>query len=258
MYKSHNTGQAIQNNYFCRMNDVLGNALKDYYYQLQSGKLWIHNKYGPKEEMPINVYFRKEEQMPELELAALELCRGRVLDIGAGAGSHALYLQKKGLEVTALDISEGAAEVMRARGVQEVLQQDVFTLESGSYDTLLLLMNGVGLAGTVAGLRRFLQHAKKLMAADGQLLFDSSDIAYLYEGDIPESPYYGEITYQYEYRKLKTDWFTWLYIDRNLLETTGAEEGWKVELLYEDDYDQYIARLTLATKENTQQVAKTI
>ncbi|BAV09344.1 Ubiquinone/menaquinone biosynthesis C-methylase UbiE [Filimonas lacunae] len=227
------------------MTDILGQALQDYYHRQQIGKLWIRNKYGPKEEMPVEVYFRGEDSMPELELAALELCRGKVLDIGAGAGSHALYLQKKGLDVVALDISAGAAEVMRARGVQQVLQQDVFTLESANYDTLLLLMNGIGLAGTIDGLRRFLQHAKKLIAPGGQLLFDSSDIAYLYEGDIPASPYYGEIAYQYEYLKEKTDWFTWLYIDRDLLEKTGTEEGWKVELLFEDDYDQYIARLTL-------------
>lgn len=227
------------------MKDVLGQALQDHYHSVQTGKLWIHNKYGPKEEMPVSVYFRKEEQMPELELAALELCRGRVLDIGAAAGSHALYLQKKGLDVTALDISPGAAAVMHARGIANVLQQDIFAVESGSYDTLLLLMNGIGLAGTVEGLRHLLQHIKKLIAPGGQMLFDSSDIAYLYEGELPETPYYGEIAYQYEYRKEKTDWFKWLYIDRVLLESVATEEGWKVELLFEDEYDQYITRLTL-------------
>ncbi|GGH77670.1 SAM-dependent methyltransferase [Filimonas zeae] len=227
------------------MKDVLGNALRDHYQQLQTGKLWIHNKYGAKEEMPVNVYFRKEEQMPELELAVLELCRGHVLDIGAGAGSHALYLQKKGLEVTAMDVSPGAVAVMETRGVKQALLKDIYELQSGSYDTLLMLMNGIGLAGTVDGLRKLLQHLKLLLAPGGQLLFDSSDIAYLYEGNIPAGAYYGEIAYQYEYRKEKTDWFKWLYIDRQLLETVATEEGWKVELLFEDDYDQYVARLTL-------------
>lgn len=227
------------------MKDVLGQALQDHYYAVQTGKLWIHNKYGPKEEMPVSVYFRKEEQMPELELAALGLCKGHVLDIGAAAGCHALYLQKKGFTVSALDISPGAVEVMKARGVQDVLQQDIMLLEGGNYDTLLLLMNGIGLAGSIDGLRLFLQHVKKLLAPGGQMLFDSSDIAYLYEGNLPESPYYGEIDYQYEYRKEKTDWFKWLYVDRELLEKVATEEGWKTELLYEDDYDQYIARLTL-------------
>ena len=156
-----------------------------------------------------------------------------------------MYLQSKGVDVTALDISAGAAAVMRLRGVNQVIEQDIFTIESGDYDTLLLLMNGIGLAGTIAGLRRFLQHAKLLIKQNGQLIFDSSDVAYLFEGTMPEGPvYYGEIAYRYEYRKEKTDWFTWLYIDRDILERVAYEEGWITELLFEDEHEQYIARLT--------------
>jgi methylase of polypeptide subunit release factors len=96
------------------MKDVLGTAISDYYHNTSTGKLWVHNKYGPKEEMPVDVYFRDMEDMPELEWAALHQCRGRILDIGAGAGSHALALQKMGLDITALDISPKSVAVMRA------------------------------------------------------------------------------------------------------------------------------------------------
>src|SRR5437763_574936 len=84
-------------------NDVLGTALHDYYFGKRSGKLWILNQYGPKEEMPVAMYFRQYDYMPELEQTALQHCKGTVLDIGAGAGSHALWLQQEGYSVTAID-----------------------------------------------------------------------------------------------------------------------------------------------------------
>lgn len=227
------------------MNDVLGQSISDYYNKRPLSKLWIHNKYGKKEEMPIATYFRNAAQMPDLELIALQNCAGKVLDIGAGAGSHALELQEKGIDVTALEISSKAAEVMKQRGVDKIVQQDIFTFESDRFDTLLLLMNGIGLTGNITGLKQFLQHSKKLLQPSGQLIFDSSDVAYLYDHNLPEMDhYYGEIVYLYEYKKQKTDWFTWLYIDQKTLAETAAGEGWKTEILFVDEYDQYLARLT--------------
>jgi len=228
------------------MNDVLGQALYDYYAKNSRGKLWIHNKYGPKEQMPVSLYFRKMKDVPELEKVALKNCKGRVLDIGAGAGSHALILQEKAIDITALEISPKAAEVMKLRGVKSIVEKDVFQFEETGFDTLLLLMNGIGLTGSVNGLKAFLRHAKKLLKPNGQLIFDSSDVAYVYEGKLPDSEdYYGEIMYQYEYKKQKTDWFTWLYIDKKKLAQIAKEEGWKTEILYEDQFDQYLAKLVL-------------
>ena len=228
------------------MKDVLGTAISDFQNNTSTGKLWVHNKYGPKEEMPVDVYFRDMEEMPELEWAALHQCRGRILDIGAGAGSHALALQKMKLDITALDISPLSAAVMQARGVQNVINEDFFHLNTETgYDTLLLLMNGIGLSGTLSGLRLFLAKARTLLRPGGQLIFDSSDIAYLYKGKPPESPeYYGEILYQYEYRRRRSDWFKWLFIDRKTLTAIAAEEGWQIEVIFEDPWDQYLVRCT--------------
>jgi SAM-dependent methyltransferase len=229
------------------MKDVLGTAISDFHNNTSTGKLWVHNKYGPKEEMPVDVYFRDMEEMPQLEWAALHQCRGRILDIGAGAGSHALALQEMKLDISALDISPLSAAVMRARGVRKVINEDFFKLNTGPqeplYDTLLLLMNGIGLSGTLGGLRLFLTKARTLLHPGGQLIFDSSDIAYLYDGKPPLSPaYYGEILYQYEYRRQRSDWFKWLFIDRKTLTKIATEEGWQIELIFEDHYDQYLAR----------------
>ncbi len=235
------------------MKDVLGQAIMDEHRGVFEGRLYVHNKYGPKEEMPVTVYFRNIEEMPELEWVALQECRGRILDIGAGAGSHALALQQMGQDVTALEISPLSATVMKERGVKQILQQDFFQLVpqgpatdglvAGTYDTLLLMMNGIGLAGTLAGLRLFFRHARLLLRPGGQLLFDSSDIAYLYKGKPPTTgDYYGEIFYQYGYRRQRSDWFKWLFIDRVTLAGIAAEEGWTTDIICEDDKDQYLAR----------------
>ncbi|GGH04996.1 class I SAM-dependent methyltransferase [Mucilaginibacter phyllosphaerae] len=227
------------------MKDIFGQALFDHYKQNGKHKLWINNTYGPKEEMPLDVYLRTVDEMPDLEIIALNNCSGKILDIGAGAGSHALVLQNKGLDITAMDISELAVTIMLQRGVKRAVAADIFSYRQDTYDTLLLMMNGIGLCGTVEGLRRFLQHAKILLNKGGQLLFDSSDIAYLYEENLPGGKtYYGELSYQYIYKGNKTDWFKWLYIDKDNLTAIAAEEGWITQVLYEDDMDQYLARLT--------------
>jgi len=227
------------------MLDILGESIEDYFKGTRNHKLWVHDEHGPNLEMPIKTYFRNEKNMPLLEQKALGLCKGKILDIGAGAGSHALWLQNKGFAVTALEISPKAAAVIKSRGVNNVIQQDIFSFKNQKFDTLLLLMNGIGLSGTTEGLKRFLKHAKSLLNPEGQLLFDSSDIAYLYEGEpFPMNHYYGEIKCRYEYKKQFSDWITWLYIDQNYLINIAEKSGFHTEIIFEDGNDQYLVRLT--------------
>ncbi len=228
------------------MKDVLGSAMHDFYFDNDPKKLWIHNTYGESENMPVKTYFRSKENMPKLERMALQLCKGKVLDVGAGAGSHTLELQHAGIDVTAIDISLKAAEIMHHRGVKKVETGDVFGYNKAKFDTLLFMMNGIGFTGNAQKLALFLEHAKILIHPEGQLLFDSSDVAYLYDYKPPESEtYYGEISYQYEYKKQKTDWFTWLYTDRNLLAESANETGWQMTVLGEDKWDRFLVKLTL-------------
>ncbi|MCA8830838.1 class I SAM-dependent methyltransferase [Hymenobacter pini] len=234
--------------------DALGQALLAYQRGHLSATLAVHSSVADEEVLPASYFFRSLWEMPELERTALEECRGRVLDLGAGAGCHALELQQRGFSVKAVDISPGAVEVMQERGVKEVACHDIFdaALAQGEkFDTLLMLMNGIGLAGTLAGLERFLEHAKALLAPGGQILATSSDISYLYEDEDGalvfdlNGPYYGEVEYTMQYAHQTGAAFHWIFADPTLLQDYAEAAGYAVEFLEEDDQQQYLVRLTL-------------
>ncbi|MFT6969609.1 MAG: SAM-dependent methyltransferase [Roseivirga sp.] len=224
--------------------DIYGKALKDYQSGVEDQSLILNTSYGEAEEMPVWYFFRGYEEMPEMEQMALSIADGDILDIGAGAGCHALVLQQMNKEVTAIDTSEVAVEIMQNDGLKRAVKADFFEYQGGQYDTMIMLMNGIGLVGTLDGFRQFLNHAKKLLKPEGQLIFDTSDIKYLYEGKaLPKDKYYGEVSFQYEYQGIKGEWFDWIYIDENTLEDVAEECGWFVYYLHKDENDQYLVRM---------------
>ncbi|RQO68050.1 SAM-dependent methyltransferase [Pedobacter sp. KBW06] len=225
--------------------DVFGEALKDQYTKPPAETLWVHNSYDDPEEMPVDIYFRNESEMPELELKALDLCKGKVLDVGAGVGSHALILQQRGFNVTGMDISAPAVQIMKQRGLKQAIEGDILKYKDQKYDTLLFMMNGIGLTGSIPGLKAFLKHVKSMLNPGGQLVFDSSDLSYLYqEIPFPSNGYFGEVSFRYEYKSIKGNWFKWIYVDQKTLADLAKESGWTTEIIFEDDQDQYLARLT--------------
>ncbi len=232
--------------------DPLGQALLAFMDGNADAFIDVYPDVGEQDVIPAHYLMRSPAGWPELELRAIASCRGRVLDIGAGAGSHALALQQRGYAVTALDISPGAVEVMRRRGIGRVFLQNIWTFSGETFDTLLLMMNGIGIVGDIERLAPFLEYLKELLAPDGQILLDSSDIAYLFRetgAPLPEwveqEDYYGWVTFYMRYEEVCGDPFTWLYIDFPLLEQIAGEIGYHAEKLYEDDHYHYLARLTL-------------
>ncbi len=226
--------------------DIHGKALLDFHQTGKAEMLWVHNSYDEKEDMPVGIFFRGEQDMPEIELMALAMCKGKVLDVGAGVGSHALLLEQKGFDVTAIDTSSLAVQIMQERGVKNAKTQALVTI-TDRYDTLLFMMNGIGLTGTIEGLKKFLNTAKSLLNPNGQLLFDSSDISYVYSNlPMPLNHYFGEVSFCYEYKKQKGKWFNWLYIDPTTLQHLSKQQGWNCEIIVKDDQYQYLAQLTLA------------
>ncbi len=193
--------------------------------------------------------FRSFNRMPDLEKLALEKSTGQILDVGACAGSHALALQNMNKKVTALEISEKCCKVMSSRGVKNVVCADIHAFEVGSFDTILLLMNGIGLAGDINNLLSFLKHLRKLLNPGGQIIFDSADIDYVYyERDGSKwvdlnNEYYGQVKYTMEYNGNKGNEFPWLFLDKNTARDHAGKVGFNMEILAEGDHNNYLAIL---------------
>lgn len=231
-------------------NDPMGAAIRDYQIKGKASRLRVLSSMFDEDEMPVAHLFRTFNQMPRLEQKALSMAKGRVLDIGAGAGCHALALQERGLEVKAIDISPLSCEVMKERGVKDAECVNLFNPQlQGKYDTLLLLMNGTGIAGKLNRLPMLLNRLKELLAEGGQILIDSSDLKYIYENedgsmDIDlNAPYYGEVDYQMQYKNIKGEPFDWLYTDPMLLASISKQCGLNCEIVEEGENYDFLARL---------------
>jgi 2-polyprenyl-3-methyl-5-hydroxy-6-metoxy-1,4-benzoquinol methylase len=252
-----------------------GLALLDFFNGKISASVIIHEADGTKRKMSIDTFFREFPDLPLLESTALGLCRGRVLDIGAGAGCHTLALQDRGFSVCAIDISPDAVEVMRKRGVKEVYCSDIFDFQAEPaepFDTILMMMNGIGLVENSADLDRFLAIVRRLLKCDGQILLDSSDMrgiamrstANNSTNSIPESDlnsksdsksdsnakskqqsdrYIGEVKFQMEYNKQIGPPFWWLFIDPDMLIEHTSKTGWSCQVIYREWDGHYLARL---------------
>lgn len=231
--------------------DVWGLALLEWWAGMHGESLTVYSSVAEIEEIPVDYLFRSWNEMPPIEQQALELCGSSVLDAGAGAGSHALLLQERGHAVNALDVSEGAIEVMRARGVDKCSLGSVFEVKNQRFDTILLLMNGIGMVETLVGLERFLQHAQTLLHPGGQLLLESTDISYIFEqsdGSILfdlAAEYYGVVDYQLIYKQAKGTPFQWLFIDFELLAEYAQKNGFSCKRIVQGEANNYLAALTL-------------
>ena len=250
----------------------MGRAIADYWKTKTADRLRVFSPMFEEDEIPLTTLFRSYEDMHEIERKALDMARGKVLDIGAGSGCHSLVLQERDMDVTAIDISPLSVETMKERGVQKVLEQDFFTLEGqameqrepssllewpsrdrvrrSQYDTILMLMNGIGIVGTLERMPEFFKQLDTILASGGQVLCDSSDISYVFETEegIIELPddmgYYGEHSFRMQYKDTIGEPFDWLYIDADTLKQKAGRCGYAVELVAEGEHYDYLARIT--------------
>ena len=252
--------------------DPMGRAIADYHKSKKASKLRVFSPMFEEDEIPLTTLFRSYEDMPEIERKALDMAKGRILDVGAASGCHSLVLQDRGMDVTAIDISPLSVETMKERGVKKVLEQDFFTLEGqameqrepssllewpsrdrvrrSQYDTILMLMNGIGIVGTLERMPEFFKQLDTILASGGQVLCDSSDISYVFETEdgIIELPddmgYYGEHSFRMQYKDTIGEPFNWLYIDADTLKQKAERCGYAVEVVAEGEHYDYLARIT--------------
>ena len=231
------------------MKDVFGKALLDFFLGNNDEDIITSTSISDNDTLSLSYLFRDYNDMPIIEKKALELSHGRILDVGCGAGSHSVYLKNLGYHIKAIDISEGAILVTKYRGIMNAQTLDVLD-ETARYDTILILMNGTGIFQTIKSTPNYLKHLKSLISPGGQILIDSSDIKYMYEGQEEHylldtsDKYYGELDYYLSYRGVKETPMKWLFLDFFKLKTMSTSVGLTCELVLRGPYHDYLAKLS--------------
>lgn len=231
--------------------DPMGAAIHDYFNHRKAKRLRVFSSQFEEDEIPVKELFRNLQSMPVIERTALQMATGRILDVGAGSGCHALALQEMGKEVCAIDISPASVEVMRQRGINDARLINIFDETfTETFDSVLMLMNGSGIIGRLSNIPDFFQRMKCILRPNGCILMDSSDLRYLFEEEDGSmvidlaGNYYGEIDFQMQYKDIKGDVFDWLYIDFQTLSLYASECGFKAELIKEGKHYDYLVKLT--------------
>jgi|694.fasta_scaffold01213_31 SAM-dependent methyltransferase len=230
--------------------DLFGQAIFDCYHGKKE-PLITSTDISEEDELDLSYLFRTYKNMPTIEKKALQLCQGKILDIGAGTGCHALYLQNKNFDVKVLDASPLAIAVCQKQGLTKTVCSTLLDFETHEkFDTILLLMNGTGIFQTLNQVLANLEKLKNLLAANGQVLIDSSDLIYMFDKDddggvwLPaHKNYYGELDYTLHYKN-QTETFHWLYLDADLFRTFAQQAGLNFEIVSEGKNFDYLARLS--------------
>ncbi|KXH81315.1 class I SAM-dependent methyltransferase [Chryseobacterium kwangjuense] len=232
------------------MKDLMGKAVLDYFHNENPEDLQTETSISELDELPVAYLFRDFDDMNILEQKALNIAQGKVLDIGACAGSHSLYLQnERNLDVLALDISLGSVEVCKLRGIKKAVCENILNFSGETFDTIMLLMNGTGIFESLEKIDSYLQKLHTLLNENGQILIDSTDILYMFDRDedggvyIPAGGYYGELDYIVHYKGESEDPIKWLYLDFITLKNAAENNGFNIEKVIQDE-DSYLARLT--------------
>ena len=225
-------------------------AMLDFWHGQADAAYTIHRGDGFSQLVPVAASFAGPPFHP-LEQEALDRSTGRVLDVGAGVGRHALSLQERGCRVTAIETVPELAGIMSERGVTAALAGDFSGLTGRQFDTILMLMNGFGLVGTPTGAAAFFRQARQLLSPGGQILCDSLDVrrttnpvhlAYQQANHSRGQPA-GQMRFWIEYDGRRGEPFDWLHLDFGALRDLAWSHDWSAELLSGETDGRYLARL---------------
>jgi SAM-dependent methyltransferase len=226
----------------------LGAALAAFHDRGEDVAVTVRNDFGQTEDIRASFFFRAEEAFEEWESIALRQCGPRVLDVGAGVGAHALALQARGHEVTALDVIPEAVRIMRERGVEDAREGTIFEIPSAeAYDTIILLMNGSMIAETLSGLDRLLGAAVAVLEPGGALILDSTDLRDGPDADDAgtDDSYLGELHYQLSVGELAGDVFPQLFVDPDTLGARARLSGGDTEIIWRGPGGRYLALISV-------------
>lgn len=197
------------------------------------------------------MYFSEYENWPIHEKRAMELVKGRVLDIGCGAGRHSLYLQKKSFDVLGIDNSPLAIKVCKLRGLKkaEVMSIEDVKFKPNSIDTIIMMGNNFGLFGSLKKAQRLLKRFYKMTSKNAVIVAETRDP---YKTDNPVHLEYhelnkkrgrmgGQLRIRVRFEKYVTKWFDYLIVSREEMEEILKGTGWKIRGFIDSEDSQYIA-----------------
>jgi len=198
------------------------------------------------------MYFTGFEDWSELEKQAITKARGRVLDVGCGAGRHSLYLQEKGFDVTGIDNSPGAIRVCKLRGLKKALVRPVDEIDkfrAGSFDTIIMLGNNFGLFGSRRGARSILKKMARITTPDARIIAatldpyktDSSDHLDYHRRNRRRGRMGGQIRFRVRFGRIVGDWFDYLFVSQAEMTEILEDTDWRIKELLDSEKANYAA-----------------
>ncbi|MBI5305411.1 MAG: class I SAM-dependent methyltransferase [Chloroflexi bacterium] len=237
--------------------EIFADALWQFY-EIGRADLRVERDDGYASIENIAWYFTTHREFLPIEKAALKFARGRVLDAGCGAGRHSLYLQRRGLRVTALDVSPRIVELARVRGVRDARCANLcgkLPLRASEFDTVILFGNNLGICGTVAKFRRMLRELHRVTSPRGRILATTRMPSttnpwhkrYL-ERNLGRGRALGQIRLRLMLNGRRGAWFDLLLLAPTDLMPIAAQAGWKIAQVFaegnfEDGYSVVLEKM---------------
>lgn len=198
------------------------------------------------------LYFSEYRQWSPLEKRAIKLVKGKVLDVGCGAGRHALYLQEKNFDVTGIDNSPGAIQVCKLRGLKHALVRsisDAHKFKPASFDTIIMMGNNFGLFGSFENARAILKKFASITAPDARIIAKTLNP---YITDNPLHPHYlranrrrgrmsGQIRMRVRYGATVGEWFDYLFVSPEEMREIVRDTDWQIKELLNAEEANYVA-----------------
>jgi len=204
-------------------------------------------------------YFADYRSWSRRERQAIRLAKGRVLDIGCGAGRFTLHLQQKGFEVTGIDNSRGAVKVCSLRGVKDVRLMSMDSIGSfrpGSFDTVIMMGNNFGLFGGFKKARWLLKQLHGITSARGQIIAEAVDpyktseplhLAYQ-RSNRARGRMSGQLRIRIRHENIVGAWFDYLLVSRKEMEEILVGTGWELRKVLSEDGPRYTVVIAKTTK----------
>ena len=198
------------------------------------------------------VYFNEYEEWSDIARQAIDKAKGKILDIGCGAGRHSLYLQEKGFDVIGIDNSPGAIEVCKLRGLENALVRQIDEIdkfEANSFDTILLFGNNFGLLGDEEKARLLLQKMHKITTPNAQIIarslnpYTTEEEVHLryHESNRKRGKFPGQIRIRVRYHEFVGEWFDYLLVSQGEMKEIINDSDWQTTEFINSEEEDYFA-----------------